>query len=140
MKKLVVILMLAMGLSFGAASVSAAQEGWYFHLTDGTCQKASEYSPSDRDEQSLLTVLSVEIGRHINSPADVIEACRSLGWSYHVQDKVVGGKVVAATITIPINSSRSYSPTFYRLESCREAVRDSKEKARKDKEELKKYK
>jgi hypothetical protein len=114
---------------------------WY-RMMDGSCVKASEYSPNlnfsgGRDESALLTTLSVQIDRPINSPADVIEACRSIGWTHHVQDKVVGGKVVAATITIPINSSQSYSPTFYRgLESCREAVRNSEEKSRNDKEEL----
>jgi hypothetical protein len=106
-------------------------------MTNGTCKKASQYPPSNRaldEEEGSLAFLSGFLGHHINSPADLIKACRKMEIPYRVKDNVVDGKPVEVTVNILRNSLvPSFPVTFYRLENCTEAFR-------KDAEELKKYK
>jgi tetratricopeptide (TPR) repeat protein len=112
-----------------------AQNEWYFRMKDGTCKKASQYPPSNRalnEEEGSLAFLAGLSGHHISSPADLIKACRKWEIPYHVKDRAVDGKAVEATVTILRNRLvPSFSLTFYRLESCKEAFTQEKEELRK---------
>lgn len=150
MKKLAVILILvAMATVFGASPIMA-QEGWYIPIKTGECKKVSEYLEDSKwlDEgEKFIVVLSQLRNRKINGPADLIEILRrerEMKWRAS-DGRVVNGKPVVVEVTgfypgNPLMAVEEFTLTFYRLESCREAIRKYKKDLKKENEHLEKYK